>query len=678
MRKKPKKDIKDTLFDYVTDKTKWFYWYHHPDRLEALYKSDHGKENDYKVDDCDFKKKVWRFEREPIEITDPTTTGKPETVVIEKNLADFFDAVLDEVRIKNANAFAKYALYISDNDDLAYFRDTLARREISADIDYDKQRDHAVHTLYNYLLGWYIFEHSTRLQNEFESHFEKILQIDLDNQKNSLLDFYKLSGKFQNICKTYDIEINAEPENMDLIAQVHEFADVWPIASLLHDIGYILEGNLSSASPDVEHLRVTNGSKIIHDYFNHHFWKSFEVDFRVAKNIATSLGVVVPDFRYSRSLASLGDRLCDIGSCENIRNELSKNSDYAKLEGSPYKPIQEDHGLNREAFSMWKEHYIFNQNKDIYQKCNKKMEDILYIVERVYKKMMWVGADHGNRNLDHGVCSGLITLQALTFFHELILGFKQSVWSHDLNTESKSKLILYFKEKQEEQLKNTCDRVSQELYTHIKAEITHVPKRIRVREEPDSDGVGNHDKWDKIRADFWFKKILWATASSAIHSIIQQEEYRKECEKHLDSDSEAIKEEKTTESKKLNEHKDYLRIKVTDDPLAFLGILVDSFQEWDRYTVKKKRGEAAFSDTELLQSFEVGLEDKNDVVRLKYPTDRKNWVKELGEEKLDKCLENWRAIADIDEYNRKKNKHLIKNQKCAESEIRIYRKGESS
>ena len=79
---------------------------------------------------------------------------------------------------------------------------------------------------------------------------------------------------------------------MKLIGLVHEFADVWPIASLLHDIGYILEGTISSASPEVENVRVTNGSKIIHDYFNHWFWKSFEVDFRAAKNIATTLGVV--------------------------------------------------------------------------------------------------------------------------------------------------------------------------------------------------------------------------------------------------------------------------------------------------------------------------------------------------------------------------------------------------
>ena len=61
----------------------------------------------------------------------------------------------------------------------------------------------------------------------------------------------------------------------------------------------------------------------------------------------------------------------------------------------------------------------------------------------------------------------------------------------------------------------------------------------------------------------------------------------------------------------------------------------------------KKRGEAAFSDTELLQSFEVGLEAKNSKIHLKYPRDGKDWVDELTK-KLDKCLENRKDIVEID------------------------------
>lgn len=638
-------NIKDTLFEYVTDQNKWFYWYHSPERLEELYKQDHEEDPDYKADSkFNFIKRRWRFNGKTVTRND----GKQSR--IEENLADFFDAVLDEVRLKKANDFAEYALYISDNEDLAYFRNTVAKREVIADIDYNRQRDHAVHTLYNYLLGWYIFDHSVKLSDAFKDHFVKKLKIYPDKCEKQLLKFYNK--------KQFHIKVPTA-SNIS-IGLVHEFADVWLIASLLHDIGYILEGSLSSASPDVEHLRVSNGSKIIHDYFNHYFWKSFEVDFRVGKNIAKTLDVVVPDFRYSVSLASLGDRLCDIGSCENIRKELDKAMAITKD-----KAITEQYGLNREAFSIWKEHYKLH-NID-------KMEIILSVIERVYKNMLWVGSDYGKRNLDHGVCSGLITLQALTFFRELFWGFCQTDWVSSLGEDEEPSFCL-----KQKKSRNTVDRVSQELFEHIKKEITRVPKRIRViRDAIDPNGDCNLNKdniFCKLRPDFWFKKILWATASSAIHSIIQKKEYTKQCLKHLDKelkqsqDSTYIEEDKNVLDNKL----DNLKISVDDDPLAFLGVFVDILQEWDRYKVTG-RGEAAFSGDEPLQSTGVylfknkgdfdksGLEvlyEKNceynvNSIYLMYPAgdhEKKDWVTELKKTMRYGLKSDWNSIVEIVTY----------------------------
>lgn len=399
----------------------------------------------------------------------------------------------------------------------------------------------------------------------------------------------------------------------------------------------------------------------------HYFWKSFEVDFRVAKNIAKTLGVVVPDFRYSESIASIGDRLCDIGSCENIRKKLYENPEYKWFNNSLYEPIQQKHGLNREAFSIWKEHYKFYDNK--------KMEDILYIVERVYKDMMWVGANHGKRNLDHGVCSGLITLQALTFFHELFWGFCWSKWPPE---PTEAKTADSFSQKQENLLEdNSYNRVSKRLFSHIKYEITRVPKRIMVRREFNSKDYADHgNNGCKLRADFWFKKILWATASSAIHSLIQKDEYSKQCKEHLDLKAMKLKEKKA--GKNPDEHKDHLRIGLDDDPLAFLGLLVDGLQEWDRYKVTG-RGEAAFSGPEplqntdveidlihsdsihyamlresvfsgtelLLQSTEAEVECiHSHIIHLTYPKNGKDWAKAL-KANLDKCLEKWEEIVQL-------------------------------
>jgi len=559
-------NIKDTLFAYVTDKSKWFYWYHNPARLKKLYDEDHKNNADseeykalYKADRSQFTKRVWRFKEKTV------VNKKGEAVEIEESLADFFIAVLDEVRLKKANDFAEYALYISDNEDLAYFRNTATKREIVADIDYNKQRDHAVHTLYNYLMGWYIFEHSEQLQEAFITYFNS-------------LDIYTKEARNEPLLKSYGFNnshaINQDLPDVTLMVLIHEFADVWHIVSLLHDIGYVLEGNLSSASPNIEHDRITNGSKIIHDYFNHFFWKSFEIDFRVAKNIAKTLNVVVPDFKFSVSLASLGDRLCDIGSCENIRKKLSIINKFHE-----FNPILQEHGLNREAFSIWKAYY------EKYDK--KQMENILYIVERVYKNMMWVGSDYGKRNLDHGVCSGLIMLQALTFFRELFWGFCYTDWASQEEEQSSPEIEQrYFNKEQKEPSKNSCDLVSQELFERMKQEITRVPKRIRLKNQKDN----NEDIFcSSLKPEFWFDKILWATASSAIHSILQKEEYRKQCNKHS-----------------ANKDLDNLKIGFNDDPLAFLGVLVDALQEWDRYKVTG-RGEVAFSGDEPLQSIEVYL-----------------------------------------------------------------------
>jgi hypothetical protein len=481
------------------------------------------------------------------------------------------------------------------------------------------------------ILGWYIFEYSDKLQQNFQIYFRKS-NIDLNpTLTQEHLEFYSKNGNF---CTKSDAEFEK------LIVLVNEFADVWHIASLLHDIGYILEGNLSSASPEVENTRIINGSKIIHDYFNHYFWKIFEVDFRVAKNIAKTLGVVIPDFKNAESLSSLGDHLCDIGSCENIRRKLKTLDE--KFNDLDYE-LMETYGLNREAISIWKRYY------QVYG--NQKMQDILHIVEKVYRNNMWVGADHGKRNLDHGVCSGLIVLQALTFFREIYWGFHGLEWNefHGKQKElehvdDKSTLI-------------SCNLVSEAMFHGIRDKIIHVPKRIKIIR-------------GKFRPESWFKKVLWATASTAIHAIIQDVDYRKECEKHI-----------SETAKKKEEYKDhpYLRIGL-DDPLAFLGILVDILQEWDRYTVKKERGESAFSgaeppqstdvnltqsdsthyamlrtsvysDTELLmQSTEVERVHSN-IILLEYPNDGEKSAKTI-KTNLENCLENWTDIVDIKGHDR--------------------------
>ncbi|TAN70708.1 MAG: hypothetical protein EPN17_04365 [Methylobacter sp.] len=553
-------NIKEVLFKYVQNPKTWFFWYHNPRRLHDLYENDPHHDNRYKPI-SGFTEIVWRYgESAPLEIDG-------DKVHIQKDLYDFFSATLDETRIKSANAFAEYALYISDAADLTYFRDSVAKRELTGEVDYNSQRDHAAHTVYNYILGWYFFDNSKELREAFKTYFDKKLEIiDLEKPTKEELDHNGTDR--QKYCK---IDKNIFETSIVL---VNEFGDVWPFASLLHDIGYILEGSLSSASTEVEHTRIINGSKIIHDYFNHYFWKFYKIDFRVTKHIAKTLGVMVPDFKRSESLGSLGDHLCDIGSCENIRDQYKEDRKSKTYLYNLMKSISNPYGLNSEAFAIWKDYY---ENYG-----NNNMKNILCIVETVYRNNLWVGADYGKRSLDHGVCSGLISLQALTFFRELFLGFKKKTHSDLLEDQEKLKKSEHI----------PYNLVSEEIFEFIKKEVLHVPLRIKIRGE--------------FRADDWFNKVCWATASAAIHSIIQLPEYQKECPKHIGDDKDET----------------FFRLALDDDPLAFLGLLVDLLQEWDRYKVKQ-RGVSAFSGSVPLQSNFIILDGDMETshIILQYPRD---------------------------------------------------------
>ena len=607
-----KHNVRKVLLKYVQDPNKWFYWYHNTKRLYELNKDD------------------WQF-------TDHGIDG------VSKELIGFFDATLDEVRLKKANSFAEFALYISDDKDLGYFRDAVSKKEFAADVDYNKQRDHAVHTLYNYILGWYIFDYNDDVFKKFCEHFE--INLVYSPQVSQ-----EIKPTKQDYSKIKDQEFNKD------VVFVNHFGDVWPVVSLLHDIGYILEGTLSSASPQVENDRVTNGSKLIHDYFNHWFWKDYDfIDFRAAKNIARSIGCMVADFKQSRSLASLGDHLCDIGSCENIRKKrLNEIGDYRKhtsfhrrfrsigqwfrirfSEKSPIysedsllqtqspekkdaltteaSKIQEDYDWNRDAFSLWKKYYKVHNNH--------KMKHIIIILNQEYKELMWKGTYQGYRSLNHGVCSGLILLQAFAFFFDFMWGCERFEWTK-------------FKNEQEKEKFWPCNRISEKCFIDLRQMVItkNIPQQITAR--------GGYN------TDYFYRKALWATASTAIHDFIQSKNWKNAAKQYVLENESDIKKEISDTDLVVTLSK----IGLNDDPLAFLGILVDILQQWDRYSVS---GESAFSGIEPVQSNEVTLKKdpiNNKILNFRYPNKSNENDNKLAKDllkDLDRCLMEWKEIVNV-------------------------------
>jgi hypothetical protein len=116
---------------------------------------------------------------------------------------------------------------------------------------------------------------------------------------------------------------------------------------------------------------------------------------------------------------------------------------------------------------------------------------------------------------------------------------------------------------------------------------------------------------------FWWTGIVWATAATAIHNIQQMSDLEK-----IDSDWPGP-------------------LTLDDDPLAYLGILVDIIQEWDRYSVRK------VLDGEPIQGNEVELSPKNGVVVVCFlGLDGKGRAKKV-EKDLNTALADWEKLVQL-------------------------------
>src|SRR5262249_37349866 len=81
----------------------------------------------------------------------------------EKHKADlvpFVTNTMDELRFQCGESYAESLLKLGNHEDAAEFRAHVLAREVGGRMAFQKQRDHAAHTLYNYLLGWYVFCHA--------------------------------------------------------------------------------------------------------------------------------------------------------------------------------------------------------------------------------------------------------------------------------------------------------------------------------------------------------------------------------------------------------------------------------------------------------------------------------------------------------------------------------------
>jgi hypothetical protein len=126
--------------------------------------------------------------------------------------------------------------------------------------------------------------------------------------------------------------------------------------------------------------------------------------------------------------------------------------------------------------------------------------------------------------------------------------------------------------------------------------------------------------WDRFRervsgysALWWWQGVVWGTAAAAVHNAQQQKDFAKQ----------------------------YGALKLEEDPLAYLGILVDILQEWDRYSVSR---ESAVSGQIPLQGVDVKLGKRGKLVSI-VVSDKNRAAKMI--ESLDAALFDWTRLIAV-------------------------------
>ncbi|MCX6249539.1 MAG: hypothetical protein NTX61_02195 [Bacteroidetes bacterium] len=454
------------------------------------------------------------------QVDDPNYATKTSSLLV-----NFLNASIDEVRLRHAQVYSKRILGKIDIDDADHFREGVLKREIAGKIMYTEHRDHEAHTLYNYIMGWYILSNNTTLQKELFSAFDQRF------------------GKW------------------DKGNEWQSFGNIWPFTSLLHDIGYLLEGSIDPLEISLQTDLIQSGAAVIKEYFYRKFWQVNGIGATPEREIMRKItNVIEPQFS-NESMSSLADTLRNLGTLEHLRNVLLKGYNAKGI--SPPSLIMMPNGLMGDSFRLWAAHYAE------YDKTNTMIPRIKEIEDSFYSNI-WEGMPNsGIRVLDHGVCSGLILLLYSTFYFRMFFALDAP----------------------------PDDPIDAKIWNVFTGDM--IPENV------------------EYKLYWWWNSIVWATGATAIHNFQQQTRPWRE----LGSDCG--------------------RLKMDQDPLAYLGILVDTLQEWNRYTVKRK---TAIVGSLPIQGHDISLGTKNNHIIITYP---EGSISARIRNSLDTSLDSWEKIVRV-------------------------------
>lgn len=419
---------------------------------------------------------------------------------------DILQSRLDQDRIKFAEDYATQILELTDLKDASWFRRAVWKKEALPETVYPRQRDHSVHTTHNYLLGWYFFTYCRPITERLRSAFER-----------------------------RNMEV-FEPSFVD------RFGELWCFVSLLHDIGYLFEGNVpeeGTASVD-EGIRI--GAEYASSYFTNIFWKECKlprIDDRIIAQRILRLSTIPIDATSPHSIISY---LRDSGAAL-LGDAL----------GIP--------NLPSDAFTLWALNYRhFGQGE-----MATRMDNLATALDAFVDQ----GLPHSTvRVLDHGVSGGLLLLKYSTLWFCLYGAINSTRQATDARDEEvRNKLIA------------VCNRPSP---------VTH-----------------------------WWRSVVWATAAVALHNVQQTKGWPSE------------------------------PLRLDGDPLAYLGILVDILQEWDRHSMRRTR--AIKSDRRGINNDDVWIGSDGARISIEYRSRDATQAARTEDirKDLNRSLADWESLINV-------------------------------
>jgi len=376
------------------------------------------------------------------------------------------------------------------------------------------------------------------------------------------------------------------------LKDISDFESLWPFASLLHDIGYMFEGSIDKIEVTNQNDLIVLGSNIVNGYFDNIFWSECGNNSTSEIKILEKKAEIFHPRIDPSSIFSVANSLRDLDNIEivnKVTNIILKERKLPEINVP----------LSSDSFDIWSQN--LNYLSLLWKKTNKSKLKILV----------------HNKNPFSAMLKRIELLRK--YFNDLLVKGNNKISTRIIDHGVASGLVIL-----------KCSTLFYQIVHAIEF------KELEKQEKPDlavknfmdmiRDATGRVD-W-REDYDWWWLGIVWGSMAAAYHNFPLMREFWPEKYKPA-------------------------KLRIEEDPLTYLGILVDVLQEWDRYSSSfdsLSQDELPLQGKDMLLGYKKD-EDKNKIIVISYPDSygKKNLSK--LKKKLDLNLVNWKKIIRIEQHH---------------------------